>query len=251
MKYFLTARYCCESPGDPNDPLASYKKPNLALLRVSRRTHKEASEIFYSENTFVVTHLGLWVSLSNSNPEFLRRIRMVRRLEYIFDGIDHRRYVGQMASITVSHIREIVPAAKAGSKAAAQMMEELFAYRTRLLASDLRQKESTTESCNAVHDRSIENVREFQWGSSLSWIRQNLQLDHLHLELEQCYCPAGCCRLAPVVMKWGEEKHWHYGPPKTIFPKGLKDEVEGECVLKAIAGRGREYVSCPTSPNSS
>ena len=235
LKIFLSFKLRRDLNG--TNPLAHRAVPNLALLSTTHKIYEEASEIFWTENTFVLSHAGIWINHSNYISGFRAKLQSIRRLDFIFDFRDYRNFAIEFSEALRRQADSFESAAQSGNKYFADILKENQHVRTCLLGNDLRKKDGSVKDPEAYHKRLLDNMRNCQWGPTLEFIRNNFQLDILRLDFSFCYCPEACCRLAPDVMKWGNMTYWRRGPPKVIFAEGTNDAAEAERILRGISGR--------------
>lgn len=86
----------------------------------------------------------------------------------------------------------------------------------------------TTNTKTDEHERGIRKLDDFLWGRTLTFVRQHLRLNHLHLNFEHCLCPAKCCRLASEVMEWGSTKRFDFDLPEYVSISGATEEEREE-----------------------
>jgi hypothetical protein len=84
-------------------------------------------------------------------------------------------------------------------------------------------------------------MQEHLWGRILTFIRQRVLVTDLYLNLNNCYCPAGCCRLADQVMQWGWSHVWVFGLPLNLRISGATGN-ERKKMLEAISSQHPSFM---------
>lgn len=77
-------------------------------------------------------------------------------------------------------------------------------------------RRNDNSSSKPTHDTHIDNMKEYLWGRTMTFVRQTFQLSHLYVDLRHCTCPLGCCRLAEEVLDWGWVHMWIHGMPNEV-----------------------------------
>lgn len=83
------------------------------------------------------------------------------------------------------------------------------------------------------HDRAIQALYDCVFDRSLLFVRQKLFVTELHVDMTDCLCLDGCCRLAGEVMIGGLDM-WTFGLPNRISICGATEE-EQDGVLDSIS----------------
>ncbi|RHZ64264.1 uncharacterized protein CDV56_103102 [Aspergillus thermomutatus] len=203
----------------------TYGTPNLALLWTSKRIYEEAMPIYLSENTFSLVQVDLLAAARAEYPRVFENLRKIRNLELVFDCRDYI-YLAQFLSRELPGIAAAVQDAKASSKYKRKVIEKLDEMQVDFDIPRIEQTESdpdeelSSEEEHEIHDQHIENMKEYLWGRTMSFVRQTFQLSRLYIDLRHCTCNWGCCRLATEVLAWGWFHVWIHGMPDEIHVRG-------------------------------
>lgn len=188
---------------------------NQTLLRgVSKAVQAEASAVFYGPKNHFVLPCGSYEypkfsgHLYANSPE-IPDIPPCHSISYTFDTRDIHWDPWE--------IRETIKEA---------FKDELAVYAMthtqRDIEADLRQK------IHAVAEMRLVEV----WEKRCQIMGQKLVASFLQIDLEECYCALGCCRMAQVVSE-------NLGPfqhrPRLIEIVGLKDEDEATRVKDSMS----------------
>ncbi|PGH11280.1 hypothetical protein AJ80_07179 [Polytolypa hystricis UAMH7299] len=255
---------------DDLDRLETYGTPNMALFQVCKRVNEECTLVFYKENVFSFIHVDLFVGLLIEHPRLGEKLKHMHKVELIFDGRDFQYLTDTFCDDLEYGARVLLRGGQGGGGEQQQQQQDISdsssptdsqplsetitqaaniftTLRQEILSSAHRPKINeimTTAHLSAIHDHSIHNLRENLWGRTLTFIRQRLLLTNLYLDFTNCYCPAGCCRLAEQVMEWGWTRVWVFGQPNNVSIVGATAK-ERRCVLKVLARQA------PTMSNKS
>ncbi|KAA8651896.1 hypothetical protein EYZ11_009465 [Aspergillus tanneri] len=221
----------------------SYGIPTLSLLCASRQIHKEANPIYLGENIFSVVQIDILAAASRKFPGLAQNLKKIRHLELIFDSRDYI-YLAQFLSQqlpTISEVIEDTADDSIGKLSALQVLDEMHA---RFPLSGTRHSHSTSmvsmsSPSSPLHDSHIENMKEYLWGRTLTFIRQMFRLSQLQVDLRRCTCSGGCCRLAGEVLRWGWFHVWVHGMPAQVLVRGASSR-EKEAISR-IFGEQRFY----------
>ncbi|KAI2629929.1 hypothetical protein GGR54DRAFT_650162 [Hypoxylon sp. NC1633] len=75
-----------------------------------------------------------------------------------------------------------------------------------------------------VHNEMIYSVQD-TWESRVNFLGH---VEHLEIDLTQCYCTSGCCRLVEDILgRLGRRYRWDRNAPRTIKFTGFEDYEEG------------------------
>ncbi|KAF7178650.1 hypothetical protein CNMCM7691_007464 [Aspergillus felis] len=211
---------------DPNRK-DTYGIPNLALLLTSKRIYEEAMPIYLSENVFSIVQVDLLAAARSEYPRVFDNLRKVRNLELVFDCRDYI-YLAQFLSRELPGVIAAVRDAKVTSKHKRKATEQLEEMQVDFDIPRIDQTESdsdseeelSSEEAHEIHDQHIENMKEYLWGRTMSFVRQTFQLSRLYIDLRHCTCNWGCCRLATEVLDWGWFHVWIHGMPDEIHVRG-------------------------------
>ncbi|KAI1380089.1 hypothetical protein F4677DRAFT_462956 [Hypoxylon crocopeplum] len=189
---------------DIHGELSPKEKKTIGFLcGVNSTVHAEATYIFYGRNRFVFPK-GPCAFLMEAPPPY-----------YNIPPTFYKQLTGRMRSVAL--IFDLWD-------------PTLHAKRSdRILQSSCGiQIPPLNGSDEASHSRWATMTVDI-WRDRINSIK-DLALDRLHIELDQCYCPLGCCRLVNNVLDAlshaDHEKPWKFHPPRVIEVTGWLDEGE-------------------------
>lgn len=224
-----------------------YDNPNLALLCTSRRIYHEATPIYLGENIFSIVQVDMLATARMENRRVAKNLRQIRRLELIFDHRDYKymaEFLGTEIPTVLTEVEEwadespakkvvmrdlskirdhfdvssaITPSASK-LKRKSRLIDTTGVRQRKLLNDNLHQHKN--DSKETPHDRLTENLKEYLWGRTLTFVRQTFRLTHLFIDLRHCTCPVGCCRLVDQVLDWGWVYVWIHGLPDEVQVRG-------------------------------
>lgn len=161
-------------------PFAETKgQHDLALLSVNRLIGAEAKEIFYSSNTFRLNVLTFPQRYTNGNDNekfWVSKRKSIRRVSVVFDFRD---------------------------------------VSLRLLAREIRNPTAYNESWGSkqLSASSLHVLRNHQLEGAWGWkihVLNEMNLKVLKIDLSNCYCTIGCCRLVEDLITGADElAPWH------------------------------------------
>ena len=198
--------------------------PELPLFCVSKQVYDEAMPIYLSENTFSIIQADLLAAMRMEYPRVFQNLKLIRRIEIVCDSRDYI-YLAQFLLNRLPEIRAEIEATADESRhkrEALRRFEEIYADFDIEGAHRVRQspRRLSFEDEQEVHERHIENMKEYLWGRTLTFVRQTFRLSHLYVDLRGCTCASGCCRLADEVLGWGWFYVWIHGLPDEIHVRG-------------------------------
>ena len=183
----------------------SSRRPDTALLRVHPAITEETREILYGKNTFTMSYVNKSVSRVFTAPTR----HLIRHVKFDF---------------TFRSIYDKVGLAEWGD----------------YFKNNHNQADKATIRCE-LHILKLRALRE-RWYNVI-WLLSSLDLTHLELDFESCYCSTGCCRL---VTGRGQmlfqliNHHFLKAPGKAVKPPrnlkltGLLDKAEEEYVVNRL-----------------
>jgi hypothetical protein len=151
----------------------------VQLFRVSKQVYAEARKVFLSQNTFVILN-SITNSVDDDSPlsglyRDTTEMQMIRRLSI---SLDYRSYPIDYTDILV----------QCGQSA-------YIAKRSKALNEDHAYATTT------LHDTVMEQLQD-KWNMLLSCLGAGSKLDYLQINLQNCYCPLGCHRVAHEAFQW-------------------------------------------------
>lgn len=203
------------------DRIEKYGIPNLNLLCASKQIYAEAIPIYLNENTFSIVQVDLLAAASADSERVAYNIKMIRRVELIFDTRDYI-YMAQFLVDELPEIAGFIDDYVYNSSYKENVIDTLLQLRDRLDVPGLDPAvpESITSRSSPEgqerHRRHIANMKEFLWGRTLTFVRQTFSLGYLSIDLRHTNCLSGCCRLSFDVLNWGWFRIWLHGLPKEI-----------------------------------
>ncbi|OJJ81035.1 uncharacterized protein ASPGLDRAFT_1501325 [Aspergillus glaucus CBS 516.65] len=222
-----------------------YDNPNLALLCVSRRIYHEATPIYLGENIFSIVQVDMLAAARMENRRVAKNLRQIRRLELIFDHRDYNymaEFLGTEIPTVMTEIEDWADESPVKKVAMRDLSKIRDHFDVRLIdTTGRRQRQALNhhlhqyknDSKETPHDRLTENLKEYLWGRTLTFVRQNFRLTHLFIDLRHCSCPVGCCRLADQVLDWGWMYVWIHGLPDEVQVRG-SSRSEKEVIARSL-----------------
>jgi hypothetical protein len=204
------------------DEKVEVKHANLALLRASKQIYQESMPMFLGENTFQIIHTDMLAVLSTEYPRVRENLKMIRKVELIFDVDDCPGLLKFMFDDMVLGIIKLRDTTENTENKNEMLMQLLNASRL-LRTADIAQEgtEVLLKNANRVmHDRQTETQKIFLWGRTMTFVREQFKLSRLHVNLKNCFCTFGCCRLAGDVLGWGWIFVWVLGVPEEVTFRG-------------------------------
>lgn len=205
-------------------------RPIFSLLSTSKQIYNEAMPIYLSENVFSIVHSDILTAARLEYPRVFENLKLIRRLELIFDSRDYV-YLRQFVLDNLPNLRAEIDFTAPESehkRAALERLDEMCSDFDVDGIHDGTQSPGPASSENQeTHDRHIENMKEYLWGRTLTFVRQTFRLTHLYVDVRACTCMNGCCRLADEVMSWGWFYVWVHGMPDEVQVRGAsKQEMD-------------------------
>ena len=237
-----------------------YGIPNLALLCTTRKIYREAMPIYLGENTFSIVQVDMLAAARMENRRVARNLQQIRKLELIFDHRDYKylaQFLGAELPTVATEIDDWAddsPFKRASMRELSRMQAHFgmlssssspsspaspsfpvtarngFGLRKSLFNATKPKQSNGTDK---PHERHVENMKEYLWGRTLTFVRQTFQLTHLYIDLRQCTCPSGCCRLADQVLDWGWVYVWIHGLPDEVQVRG-SSVSEKEVIARSL-----------------
>ena len=203
----------------------------MALLRTCRRIHEEACQVFYRDNVFSVTNPDILLSAIGNDALVSKHLERMHRVDIIFNRHDFEFLRGPFGD----ELRNVSVDMNRGTSKKAS--KKLLRMRANILGADRYFAGSSMSSYSKArtgHDKAIKGMHDYLFGRSLTFVRQNLFVTELHIDLTKCLCLDGCCRLANQVMAWGWNRRWTFGLPHRISVCGATEEEQKE-LLSSIS----------------
>lgn len=187
----------------------------MGLLQgVSKSVQEEATQIFYGPKNHFVLPTGLYAYPETCGHYYANfgafyQVPPFKSMSYTFDMRD----MHEDAWI----LREVVKEMELGGPEKGDNFEKL----------DL----SSEDIMSRIHNVGKVSLDDF-WNMRCQLMRSQLALKFLQIDLEECYCPTGCCRMALDVCKW-------LGPFESFPDKfeviGVKNKAEALSIREEIA----------------
>lgn len=237
-----------------------YDTPNFSLLCVSRRVYHEANPIYLGENIFSIVQVDMLTAARTENRRVAKNLRQIRNVELIFDHRDYK-YMAQFLETEIPTVMTEIddwaddsPIKKAAMRDLSKICDHFDISSTMTAAtSKLRRKSRLNDitgrrqrqplsshkyqhedsSEGSPHERLTENLKEYLWGRTLTFVRQTFRLTNLFVDLRHCTCPVGCCRLADQVLDWGWVYVWIHGLPDEVQVRG-SSRSEKEVIARSL-----------------
>lgn len=233
--------------------------PNLALLCVSRKIYQEAMPIYLGENIFTVVQVDMLAAARMENRRVAKNLQKIRKLELIFDNRDYQylvRFLGAELPVAMTEIDDWADESPFKRVAIRDMSRmhahfDMSASASALISPstsfttaesehqcrsnssiELQQHEGDMSE-RTPHERQIQNLKEYLWGRTLTFVRQTFRLTHLYIDLRNCFCPRSCCRLADEVLDWGWVYVWIHGLPDEVQVRG-SSRSEKEVIARSL-----------------
>ncbi|KAI9718384.1 MAG: hypothetical protein M1812_004105 [Candelaria pacifica] len=176
---FVRGRIVISASSDPrtagqeNSESITSVKPYLGILGVNRQVRDEAKTVYYRGNSF---ELGPLAGIHHLFPSDRYAFSLIRSLT-----------IGFSPNTLSPKIRD----------------EVRHGYRQRWV-DESRYEENTVQACQnrarLLHNAE-KRMLETIWKMRVLDLAAMVSLKSLHLDLEDCYCPTGCCRLVPALGK--------------------------------------------------
>ena len=238
-----------------------YGIPNLALLCTTCKIYREAMPIYLGENTFSIVQVDMLAAARMENRRVAKNLQQIRKLELIFDHRDYK-YLAQFLGAELptvameiddwaddspfkrASIRELSriqahfgmfsssPSSPVSPPFCVTARSGFGLWKSLFNATKLDQSKRSNGT-DKPHERHIENMKEYLWGRTLTFVRQTFQLTHLYIDLRQCTCSSGCCRLADQVLDWGWVYVWIHGLPDEVQVRG-SSVSEKEVIARSL-----------------
>ncbi|KAI9923592.1 hypothetical protein ASPWEDRAFT_503465 [Aspergillus wentii DTO 134E9] len=242
-RVFIRPFISMEYVTDPNRT-EKHGIPTLTLLRASKQVYQEAMPIYLSENTFSVVQVDILVAARAEYPRVFENLKMIRNLEIVFDCRDYIYMAEYLGGVLPRVSTEVAVEDESESKEKTICsLQEMHAHLNvpglrQPYSSDTEDDEDEDDEDSIwyeYHNRHIENMKEYLWGRTMTFVRQAFKLTNLYVDLHHCTCVNGCCRLATEVMDWGSIHVWLHGVPKQIHFRGTS--VQEKEAISAIIDR--------------
>lgn len=198
-------------------------RPDLAILQVNRQVNKEASALLYSTGTFVIsTGRDLACFMSKTN-------------DFCLYTPSRETFPSRAAirSLEIRFVADYIP-----TDFHEERMKELWH------SPDFR---SETRRKRAKHLHDLDRTASVAvWGVAGELLCMMHGLKNLTVNVEQAFCPEGCCRLVDVIAR--SLRRLQQKPELKITIEGSLDNVELEAITDAL--RYREALDTPTESSS-
>ncbi len=172
-KFVITASSDFKTTGEESSESIASVKPYLGILGVNRQIRDEAKTVYYRGNAF---ELGPLSGIHHLFPGDRYAFSLIRSLTISFSP----RTLSQRIREEVRH-----------------------GYR-QMWVEESRYEEDAVQACQnrarLLHNaerRMLETI----WKMRILDLAAMVSLRSLHLDLEDCYCPTGCCRLVSALGK--------------------------------------------------
>ena len=186
------------------------------LLGVSKSVQKEAEQVFYGPKNHFVLPIGLYPFPDMSGENYVDdeddsfELPPFKSISYTFDMRD----VHQEAWTLREQMKEI----ELGEPEKGDNFEKLGF--------------SSEDIMSEMHDYGKMRLDDL-WEQRCKVMRGQLALKFLQIDLEECYCPTGCCRMALDVC-------FYLGPFTLGFPEkfeviGVRNKAEAANIRRIIA----------------
>ncbi|GES59129.1 D-serine dehydratase [Aspergillus terreus] len=205
VRPFITVAYL-----NDQNRTSRYGILTLSLLRASKQVYSEAMPIYLRENTFSIVQVDVLAAAGRESPRVLYNLRQIRKVEVVFDSRDYIYMAHFLADVLPAVVDVMDHLTTTASESTPTAVDGL-----RAMHLDFESEED-----DPAHGQHIENMNEYLWGRTLTFLRQTFKLPHLYVDLTRCTCVDGCCRLADEVLGWGCLQVWTRGIPKVIQVKG-------------------------------
>lgn len=208
---------------DPNLK-KTYQTPTLSLLRTSKQIYEEALPIFLTENTFTIIQVDLLAAARIEHPQVFQNLKLIRKVEIIFDARDYL-YLANFVTSYAPRIRREIESKAHNLRHKRTVSDRLDGMYSRFDVESYQSPSQPPRHVNfeeeqEAHDRHVENMQEYLWGRTMTFVRQTFKLTHLYVDLRRCTCVGGCCRLADEAMAWGWFYVWLHGMPNEVHIRG-------------------------------
>lgn len=194
---------CCTAC-DPHESI-----PDLAILRVNRQINKEASALLYSTSTFVIStgrELACFMSMTD---------------DFCFYTAVTETFPSRAAirSLEIRFVADYIPI-----DFHEERMKELWQ------STDFR-GETRQRKAKHLHDLD-RTASEAVWGVAGELLCMMHGLQNLTVNVEQAFCPEGCCRLVDVVAR--SLRRLRRNPELKVNVTGSLDDDEVKAVTDAL-----------------
>lgn len=210
--------------------LQNHLGPNTALFTVCRRIHEESRRVFYRDNIFSITNPDILQDAIGNDALVCKHLEYMHKVEIVFNCQEFEYMRGpfedelRIGVVAMNHMES----EKANKK--------FLKMRAKILGAGLYhvgESVSSESEDGTSHDRAIRGLYACVFDRSLAFVRQKLLVTDLYIDMAECLCPEGCCRLADRVMGRDWDKGWTFGLPHRISVCGATEE-EQERVFDSI-----------------
>ncbi|MCJ1365444.1 hypothetical protein MMC16_004565 [Acarospora aff. strigata] len=192
--------------------------PNVAILRINRQVNREASAFLYSNNTFILS----------TGREVMRFMTMSEDFCLYTPPTETFPTRALIRSLEVRYVADYIST-------------DFHEERTKeLWQSEEFRRDSRSRKAKHFHDED-RSASEAVWLVSGKVLRLLHGLRVLTVNLEQAFCPGGCCRLVDVAASsLGKLRR---KPGLKIKVEGNLDSTEMEAVMHALSTTGLSDVT--------
>ncbi|KAK1144023.1 hypothetical protein N8T08_005932 [Aspergillus melleus] len=226
VRPFISMNY----PFDANR-VQNYGIPTLTLLSVCKQIYQEATPIYLRENTFSIVHIDLLaaafaINLAQFVADQLPNVSAaIDALSPSYQRVTVLRALDAM-QLDFPSAEGLLRRSRPSSIAVSAEMDSHMES-----GMGMESTPSASASTAVLHDRHVENMKEYIWGRTLTFVRKAFRLATLQVDLRRCTCVEGCCRLADEVLRWGWFHVWVNGMPAQVLVRGASPD-EKELIVK-------------------
>lgn len=191
------------------------------LLRgVSLKVHEEAHKIFWGPRNQFIFPAGSWnFPYYPMAPRMLHAKHPLINVKDLSMAIDKNCLHHGTGGMSETSIRQTCLESIQAQLPLGRLAEDL------VTPHDLRER---------IHD-ARRNIQQFEITSTWEDFQSWLSLKRLQVDIEECYCPTGCCRQVQYAFKQGIMLGpWVKGQPGSIEISGWKDEAERACITRYL-----------------
>ena len=209
----------------------TYFRPQLQLLRVCRQIHTEAEKVYLTQNLFVLPDHFIY-----HDPFAFNRVERCRLIPEGHIFAPERHLFGENA---VHHLQNISIAFNSRRPALDGLMDRSY-WNYREDGPRAWGKMTPQQRMEYAHGLAVAKLED-NWTEMIDWVTAffaprapNGKLNYLEIDITNCYCPLGCCRIVDQISELIASTS-----PTHVVIRGTWDAEEQDKILENMV----EYYS--------